>query len=104
MKYKLVDVRNEVEEDVTFGTCELCMSVGSNHYEVYYVEDEDGHKYQFESGFWSWGDYYDYTYESIQNVIEFASWFSKRELPKDLTENQFWDEVSLYIEEFQGGE
>ena len=31
MKIKLVDVQTEVEEDVEFGTCELCMWTGSGY-------------------------------------------------------------------------
>lgn len=28
MKYKLIDIYSNTEEDVEFGTCELCMYIG----------------------------------------------------------------------------
>lgn len=93
MKYKLIDVHNHEDEDVDFGTCELCMSVGTHYYEVYEVRDENGKHHFYESGEWSWGSYFEYSYGEIENVINFASWFSTQELPEDMTQEYFWHRV-----------
>lgn len=104
MQYKLVDVKNVVENGVQFGTCELCMSVGTHNFEVYVVEDENGKQFEYESGYWSWGDYMTYVWESIENAIEFASWFREQPLPLDMEEDYFWSVVSRYIDEVQEAE
>lgn len=105
MKYKLIDVRNEQEDGVTFGTCELCMHVGTHYYEVYVLKDENGQEHSLESGFWSWGDYMTYSYESIHNAIDFADWLSKQNLPEDINEEYFFHNVyDRYVEEVQEDE
>lgn len=101
MHYKLIDVKNVVENDVTFGTCELCMHVGTHNFEVYVVEDENGQQFEYESGYWSWGDYMPFMWETIHNVIQFAAWFSEQQLPEDLGEEMFWDTVKRYIRNVQ---
>lgn len=46
MKIKSIDVQAEVEEDVEFGTCELCMWTGSAEFPTFIFEKED--RAQFE--------------------------------------------------------
>lgn len=99
MKYKLIDVKQEVEEDVAFGTCELCMYVVDHQYTVAVIEDEEGNVFELENGYWSCGDYFIYSYESIENVIDFAAWFSEQDLPSDLDESTFWGLVAKYHDE-----
>lgn len=101
MKYKLIDVVGKVDEDITFGTCELCMSVGNLYYNEFIVEDVDGNRYVFEDGYWSWGDWITIPYQDIHNVIQFAEWLSKQDLPEYLDEYTFWNAVDEYTEEYQ---
>ena len=42
MAVKLVDYKYEVEHDVEFGTCELCMGTVDLRYGVFVFEDESG--------------------------------------------------------------
>lgn len=46
MKIKLIDVQTEVEEDVEFGTCELCMQTGSAEFPTFIFEKEDGSQFE----------------------------------------------------------
>lgn len=101
MRYKLIDVVGKVDEDVTFGTCELCWSVGDLYYNEFIVEDVCGKQYVFVDGFWSWGDWITETYTYIQNVVQFAEWLSEQDLPPNLDEDTFWSVVNEYIEKYQ---
>ena len=42
MKYKLIDIYSNTEEDVEFGTCELFMYIGDLTTEHYVFQDESG--------------------------------------------------------------
>lgn len=53
MAVKLVDYKHEVEHDVEFGTCELCMSTGDLRYGVFVFEDESGERIEITNGEWS---------------------------------------------------
>ena len=75
MKYKLIDIYSNTEEDVEFGTCELCMSMGDLTTEHYVFEDEDGKRTTLEGGEWDWGSYSNYAYRNV-NVIDFAEYIS----------------------------
>ena len=77
MKYRLADVKCIVEEDVEFGTCELCSYFDSHYYDVLIFEDETGHRYEEENGGWSWGDYD--TYWNIDNYVKFADFIKDRD-------------------------
>lgn len=77
MRYRLVDVINEVEENVQFGTCDLCFSFGSHHYDVVVVEDENDNEFKEEMGFWDYGDYIDF---GIDNYVDFSAWLSKKNI------------------------
>ena len=104
MIYKLIDVGREFEEDVTFGTCDYCMSVGTLEYAVAVVQDENGVIYEFENGYWSWGNWFEYSYEEIENVVDFAAWFGEQELTSELDASGFWELVDRYIEEREDDE
>ena len=75
MKYKLIDIYSNTEEDVEFGTCELCMYIGDLTTEHYVFEDEDGMRTTLEGGEWDWGSYSNYAYRNV-NVIDFAEYIS----------------------------
>ena len=77
MKYRLIDVENRTEENVQFGTCDLCQYVGTHYYDVLLFEDENGNVYREENGFWSWGDYITNWY--IDNYIDFAHFITGKE-------------------------
>ena len=93
MKYKLIDIYSNTEEDVEFGTCELCMSMGDLTTNHYVFQDEKGKTITLEGGYWDWGSYYDFTYVDV-NVIEFAEYISQLEI-KDL-ESEFPKILSNY--------
>lgn len=57
---KLVDIGTNVQEDVQFGTCELCMYTADLTVENYIFEDDDGDQLSIEGGYWDWGDYVHY--------------------------------------------
>ena len=73
MKYKLIDIYLRTEEDVEFGTCELCMYVGDLTTQNFVFQDEKGKTITLEGGEWDWGSYYNYCYRDV-NVIDFAEY------------------------------
>ena len=75
MKYKLIDIYSNTEEDVEFGTCELCMYIGDLTTEHYVFQDESGKRTTLEGGEWDWGSYSNYAYRNV-NVIDFAEYIS----------------------------
>ena len=93
MKYKLIDIYLRTEEDVEFGTCELCMYVGDLTTQNFVFQDEKGKTITLEGGEWDWGSYYYFTYVDV-NVIEFAEYISQLEI-KDL-ESEFPEILSNY--------
>ena len=80
MKYKLVDVEHVHEDDVQFGTCELCEWMGSLDYDILKFEDEDKKEYLISTGEWDWGDFIEYI--EIDNYILFAEFIKDREYPE----------------------
>lgn len=56
VKFKLIDVEKEVEEDVEFGTCELCFHTGDAIFETLIFEDSNGVEYKFPNNYWSYGE------------------------------------------------
>ena len=83
MKYKLVDVEHVHEDDVQFGTCELCEWMGSLDYDILKFEDEDKEEYLISTGEWDWGDFIEYI--EIDNYILFAEFIQDREYPEVIT-------------------
>lgn len=80
MSVKLVDYKYEVEHDVEFGTCELCISTGDLEYGVFVFEDDFGEHLEITNGEWSWGDWLDDYH--IENIPRFADFFNKRKVEK----------------------
>ena len=74
---KVIDVGSNPEEEVEFGTCELCFSYGvaDNPYMV--LEFPDGTQVTHETYFWDWGDYCE---SRVNNVVDFSAWLSEQEL------------------------
>lgn len=66
---RLTDLRSGPTTTETFGTCELCMSTESHtpQYLVFSLGDETR---EYETGYWSWGDYLE-RYD-VENVADFA--------------------------------
>lgn len=76
--YKVIDIGSNPEDDVTFGTCEICMSYGNyvdNPYLV--IEKPDGTTEEVPIYYWSWGDYFEY---NIDNVVEFSAFLSEQDI------------------------
>ena len=105
MKFKLVDVKKEVEL-AEFGTCELCFSTGELEVVFYVIEGEDGVRHELENGEWSWGEYYCYVNSEVKNVIDFASFFSNQEYYGDRDSaneimSWFFDILEFYVARVQ---
>lgn len=100
MKYKLIDVLQEVKEDVEFGTCEMCFGTGSLKKTIFVLEDEYGNKHEIENGEWKWGDYYPLRHEEIENVVDFALFISQQEAPDDTDtiSGWFWSCFDEYVD------
>ena len=98
MVVRLVDYKYEVEQDVEFCTCELCMSTDDLEYGVFVFEDESGERIEITNGEWSWGDWFgDY---HIENIPRFADFFNKRNVEKlEDVEASLMDAYSDYLNE-----
>lgn len=78
MKYKLVDYTTETQEDVTLGTCDLCMSTGHTiDFPYFHIQDETGEVHEIPGFMWSWGDLFDIY---IENIPHFAAWLEKQDI------------------------
>lgn len=114
MRYKLLNLREEVEKGEAFGTCDLCFYVADHHYRLADFECLDtGEKFTVELGYWD----YDYYFEHFQdtlgtiNYLDFAVWLEKQDLP-DVTkwndsfrwllevEQKYWDEEGEHLCEY----
>ena len=105
MKFKLVDVKQEVEL-AEFGTCELCFSTRYLEVVFYVIEGEDGVRYELENGEWSWGEYYYYVNSEVKNIIDFASFLSNQEYHGDRNSDNgiiswFFDVLEFYVTRVQ---
>lgn len=95
MKIKLINVETEYEDDVEFGTCELCMSIGSVDYPTFFFEKDNGEKFELQGWEWDWGDF-DSIY--ISNIVKFNDYLSELNFDED-TEFDYgwlWNIVSDY--------
>ena len=99
---RLVNFKTEIEEDVEFGTCELCFSTGDLTRYFYIFEDNKGKQLSIESGQWSWGDYFEHY--DVENVVQFGEFIGRLQI-KDLEslESNFAYIHSLYRELEEGG-
>ena len=86
MEYRLIDVERIHEDDVQFGTCELCEWMGSLDYDILKFEDENKKHYFINTGEWDWGDFIEDLY--IDNYILFAEFIRDREYPEVITDER----------------
>ena len=101
MAVKLVDYKYEVEHDVEFGTCELCMGTGDLRYGVFVFEDELGERLEITNGEWSWGDWFDDYH--IENIPRFADFFNTRNVDKlEDVEVSLMEAYNDYLKELFG--
>lgn len=77
MKYKLINYTTNEKEDVTFGTCEMCMSTGSMTEQIFHIQDEYGRVHEVEGHEWDWGDLSEIY---IDNIPKFAAWLEKQDI------------------------
>ena len=98
MIYKLIDIETETEE-VEFGTCELCMSIGDLTTDHYVFEDENGVRITVEGGEWDWGEYYYYTHSDI-NIVDFAAYVSTLDI-EDI-DREFYNIIQNYEQALKG--
>ena len=96
MKYKIIDVEKYTEENVQFGTCDLCMSVGDLEHETIVLSDENGTIWNIETGVWDWGDYMTMIY--LENVVDFGAWLSTKEIAGEIDVYKLRDLVDEYEE------
>lgn len=80
MKIKLHDYESEFEEDVTFGTCDMCMYVADAEYPYFYFTYEDGTTEKVEGFSWSWSDLRTIY---IDNIPSFAAWMNEQDFAED---------------------
>ena len=92
MKYQLIDVKNKIEQEVMFGTCDLCQHVGTHYYDVLIFMDEEGEVYEVENGFWSWREYF--ILWDIDNYVKFAHYISGKDFDRPTPEKSFEEIVS----------
>ena len=101
MKIKLIDVQTEIEDDVEFGTCELCMFTSSAEYPTFIFEKEDGTQFEVMGWGWNWGEL-DTLY--IDNVVLFNDYISKIEFDEDTEFDYLWlNNLSFDYGEVQDG-
>lgn len=80
MAIRLVDVSFEHEEEVEFGTCELCMYTAPYDFSYFhFVDTEFGDEFTVSGFEWSFGDLFEVT---IGNVCAFADWLNKKGVEK----------------------
>lgn len=82
---KLVNLRDEIERDVEFGTCELCSYTSDLEKQFYVFQDDTGKTREIEIGEWDW-DSYRNVY-GVKNVFRFADFV--REEGKNLNFDDF---------------
>lgn len=96
---KVIDVGSNPEYDVTFGTCEVCLSYGNEVDNPYMVlEFPDGTQVTVYTYYWDWGDYFE---TSVDNVIDFSAWLSEQELSDEDVEALKNDGTYVLIELIQ---
>ena len=76
MKIKLHDYESEFEDDVTFGTCEMCMYVGDAEYPYFYFRHEDGLTEKVGGFTWDYGALYTIY---VDNIPAFAAWLNEQD-------------------------
>lgn len=89
MKIEILDYRSWVDDEVEFGTCEMCMSTGSVKFEQLLVQQDDGDPYWVDLYEWDYGDLFEIY---IDNIPRFAAWLSEQ----DLDPAEYGHELSCY--------
>lgn len=79
-KVQIVDVRDETEHDVEFGTCDVCMGTGSLT-RFWFTFEVGSKRVEMENGRWDYGDYEDYF--RFYNVIRFINEFNMQNIMVD---------------------
>lgn len=77
MRYTLTDYTTVEKENVTFGTCELCMYTRNMTEQYFHFTDETGETYIVEGFMWDWGDLQEIY---IENIPHFAGWVAKQDV------------------------
>ena len=104
---KVIDVGSNPKDDVTFGTCEVCLSYDNEVDNPYMVlEFPDGTQVTVDTYYWDWGDYCE---SRVDNVVDFSAWLSEQELSDEDVEDlksdgcytltELIDEYNLQLEE-----
>ena len=92
---RLVDYIVETDEDVQFGTCEICMHTGSLTTGTYVFEDDNKNILEIPAGEWYCGDYDD-LYD-VYNVPKLAYFIQCLEIDSlELLEKNMYDIHRLY--------
>lgn len=79
MKIKLIDCE-EYERVEQFGTCDLCMHMGTAEYRTFTFENvSTGELFDVEAQEWCYGDFF--RAEDIDNLARFAEWLLHNEVP-----------------------
>lgn len=99
MRVKLVDFKSEVKE-VEYGTCELCMSTGTEAFEEMLFEYDDGHSEWVELWDWDWGDIFTI---NIENVPRFAQWLKGQELDSYISDYSTLEQLVYEYEDQEVG-
>lgn len=80
MKVKLFDCYSE-ERVVQFGTCDLCMSMGSAEFRTFmFMDVETGRVLSAEAQMWEYGDLV--KAEEVDNLARFAEYLLTNEVPR----------------------
>lgn len=89
-KIKFIDLETE-EEEVEFGTCELCFSTGFVYNPVFKFKITDGNGVEEDieiNGYdWDWGDYDEI---GIGNLVDFAAFLAPLEFDDSVEFDQGW--------------
>lgn len=97
-KIKFIDLETK-EEEVEFGTCEMCFSTGTVDNPVlnFKIIEEDGSEDGISiCGYeWSWGDYSEI---EVTNLVDFAAFLVPLEFDDTVIfdENWLWEIVDCY--------
>lgn len=92
---RLTNVEVEEEEDVTIGTCELCLGTVDMEYEYLLFETACGKTFRVENGMWNYGSYFKLW--DIDNLAAFADWLEHNKLNGTPPDPDDWLEVESMI-------
>ena len=102
MKIEILDYQSWEDNEVEFGTCEMCMSTGSAMFEQVLVTQDDGTPYWVNLYAWDYGDL---SQIHIDNIARFAAWLSEQSLdPAEYGHKlSYYDMVDL-VDEYDAAE